>query len=41
MQGDFSSARKIPPRILEQNLPDEEELEFVVEGDEELEDEDE
>ncbi len=33
-QGDFSCARKIPPRILEQNLPDEEELNFVVEGDE-------
>jgi hypothetical protein len=25
MQGDFNRVRKVPPRILEQNLPDEEE----------------
>lgn len=40
-QGDFSRTRKIPSRLLEQYLPDEEELDNLVEDDEELEDEDE
>jgi len=41
MQGDFSHARKIPSRLLEQYLPEEEDIHYVEEGDDELEDEDE
>jgi hypothetical protein len=39
-QGDFSSVRQIPPRLLEQNLLDDEELE-VDDEDDEVDEEDE
>lgn len=40
MQSDFSRARKIPPRILEQNLPNADDFEIDDDGDIELDDED-
>jgi hypothetical protein len=40
MQGDFNRVRKVPARLLEQNLPDEEELE-VDDEDVEVDEEDE